>query len=704
MKKKWMKRGSAAALAAVVCLNGCGMRAGQEMENGGYKSQTNVKEPEAIAFDDVEGRIARREENQVPESFLEAVRQFSWGSAALLLEETEENRNYSPLSLYYALALAAQGASGTTEQEFLDLLGVGDREELAEACGKLYRLLYTDNEIGQLKLADSLWMSGKSKFKKDFIQKAQDDFYSDLFLVDFGDEETGKAMGEWIVEHTNGTLAPQIATSEEDALAVLNTVYLYDEWSSRFGEEQNTEGAFTTLSGEESDVTYMNQEFDFLPWLIGDGYTGTSLGLKNGGSMVLILPEEGTDIRELLTAEKLEEMFGDTQGEIGKVNLSLPKFTFGDSMELIPALREMGMESAFGDEADFSNMTDEDILISQIRQETHIGLEEEGVEASAYTELMLAGTSMPAEEEALQLCFDRPFLYGILDSTGVPLFLGLCGNPDDAGAAEPGEGTQREDTSEPGTSDIAGGSAGLPEHTGGAKEVDFGCAGSARPSGGEFRFSLAEGHENEVWYYDEFFSIEQYADGAWGPLPVQGGFCGVTSYWKIGEDPETDCLNIVWDSIYETLQPGIYCVSKEVFPEGAEGGPDLENGKQVYAVFEIEDPMGLSLEIRDVTPTGLTMQFARKGGNPTGELEYGKEYWLERLEDGRWVRLDGDMNWEAVAFLIGENGGEKEEVNWERYYGTLPEGKYRFCKEVTDYRGAGDYDTYVYKAEFEIGI
>ena len=68
----------------------------------------------------------------MPESFLEAVRQFSWGSAALLLEETEENRNYSPLSLYYALALAAQGASGTTEQEFLDLLGVGDREELAE--------------------------------------------------------------------------------------------------------------------------------------------------------------------------------------------------------------------------------------------------------------------------------------------------------------------------------------------------------------------------------------------------------------------------------------------------------------------------------------------------------------------------------------------------------------------------------------------
>ena len=74
-------------------------------------------------------------------------------------------------------------------------------------------------------------------------------------------------------------------------------------------------------------------------------------------------------------------------------------------------------------------MTDEDILISQIRQETHIGLEEEGVEASAYTELMLTGTSMPAEEAALQLCFDRPFLYGILDSTGVPPVSGPLREP-----------------------------------------------------------------------------------------------------------------------------------------------------------------------------------------------------------------------------------------------------------------------------------
>ena len=33
---------------------------------------------------------------------------------------------------------------------------------------------------------------------------------------------------------------------------------------------------------------------------------GTRLGLKNTGGMVLILPEEGTDIRDLLTEEKLE--------------------------------------------------------------------------------------------------------------------------------------------------------------------------------------------------------------------------------------------------------------------------------------------------------------------------------------------------------------------------------------------------------------
>lgn len=715
LRKKCTAAALAAALASTFMLGGCGARQGATT-GGGNESLTEVELPEGISWEDTKAQLAWQEENQTPESFEEAVKQFSWKTASALLAETEGNRNYSPLSLYYALALTAQGASGSTETELLQLLGVDKKEELADACGKLFRLLYRENETGRLMLADSLWMQEESQFKKNFIRTAQEDFYADLFRVDFTDGSTGQAMGEWVSEHTGGTLAPEWEDVEEVVLAVLNTVWLQDEWSVKFSEDWNTEGSFAALAGGETDAVYMNQEYDFLPWLVGEGYTGTRLGLKNTGGMVLILPEEGTDIRDLLTEEKLEEIFAGPEADSGKVELKLPKFTFGDRMELVPLLKELGVTSAFGLEADFSAMTDGQVFISQIRQETHVGVNEDGVEASAFTEVMLAGGSAPAAPaDVLRLELDRPFLYGIVDDSGLPLFLGICGNPrGDAGEASstaPPAGDGDSEMAPPvgnGDSETvspAGGKgteAALPARAGGTGAVRFDCEGTADPAGGVFRLSMEDGFGEEAWYYDEFFLVERYEDGEWLPLPIIGGFCGNTSYWRIGEDLEQDELQITWEYIYEKLTAGTYCLVKEVFPEQARGGPDLERGRNVYAVFEVEDPLGLSLEVRDVSPEGLTMQFLRNGGNPTGELQYGEEYWVERLEDRRWVRLEGDMDWGAVAIMMDEDGSAAQIVDWQNYYGTLPEGRYRFCKEVMDYRAPGDYDTYEYQAEFEI--
>ena len=52
------------------------------------------------------------EESQVSEDFLDSLDQFSYRTASALLAEPGEgeNENYSPLSLYYALGMAAMGA------------------------------------------------------------------------------------------------------------------------------------------------------------------------------------------------------------------------------------------------------------------------------------------------------------------------------------------------------------------------------------------------------------------------------------------------------------------------------------------------------------------------------------------------------------------------------------------------------------------
>jgi serpin B len=66
-------------------------------------------------------------------------------------------------------------------------------------------------------------------------------------------------------------------------------------------------------------------------------------------------------------------------------------------------------------------------FISNIQQKAHISIDENGVEASAYTEIAIAGAAMP--EGRAEMILDRPFIYGIQSRYGDLLFIGVCNNP-----------------------------------------------------------------------------------------------------------------------------------------------------------------------------------------------------------------------------------------------------------------------------------
>lgn len=98
-------------------------------------------------------------------------------------------------------------------------------------------------------------------------------------------------------------------------------------------------------------------------------------------------------------------------------------------------------ENAFGDTArrlyealegaDFSQMTDADgVLVSSIRQDSHISVNEKGVGAASFTDLAYAGAALP--DGRAKMILDRPFLYGIEDN-GVWLFIGVCDVPQESG-------------------------------------------------------------------------------------------------------------------------------------------------------------------------------------------------------------------------------------------------------------------------------
>lgn len=114
---------------------------------------------------------------------------------------------------------------------------------------------------------------------------------------------------------------------------------------------------------------------------------------------------------------------------------------------------------------------------------------------------------------------------------------------------------------------------------------------------------------------------------------------------------------------------------------------------------------GVSLSVKDVTSTGLTLVYRQTEGNPTGQIQWGEDYCLSVLEEGLWREIPTvieDAIWHRMAYGFGGDKEVEVTVSWEWLYGKLPAGTYRLEKEFMDSRGPGDYDTAVYRVEFEI--
>lgn len=448
MRLKTVQRGAiAAALAMTLAaamgamLAGCSQQGdAPQLIGGPYDGVTTVAypaPPASPAPDDCEVQDKLFGENVLDPQFLDAMSAFSYRSAATVLaEDAQANANFSPASLYYALAMTQMGAAGATRDEIADVLGASaaglDADAVAQQCGNLLRLLAAD-QYSNVKLANSAWMRPDATFKPSFVDAMESQFYAALFLADFGTPETDAAMGQWIADNTQGTLTPQFKSQPEQLLSLINTAYFKSEWTSAFDASATESGTFASETGDV-DASFMVQRLEKpREYRATDAYTRASLGFMDGSEMTFVLPAEGASVHDLLAdADALEEaLAGEATGE-AYVTFRVPKFSFDSSYGLIPALEQMGMTAAFGDQADFSNLTDIPAYVSSVQQESHIGVDENGVEASAYTKVDIMEMSMlpdPSVIGELELNLDRPFLYEIRSRQGVPLFVGVCGDP-----------------------------------------------------------------------------------------------------------------------------------------------------------------------------------------------------------------------------------------------------------------------------------
>lgn len=214
-------------------------------------------------------------------------------------------------------------------------------------------------------------------------------------------------------------------------LVLLNALYMDAEWQWPFEFYATHEGTFTAADGEERTTDFMNMTKN-LSLVSMEGAEGVLLPYKYGRlAFLALLPDGGVaDLTASLTAESMQEAISTARDEL--LYIRLPKFDIAYERLMTNDLAAMGLETAFDpDNANFTPMgsgPNGELYLSTVFQKVRIRVDEEGTEAAAVTEI--AATEGAAMIEPIELLFNRPFLYGVVDTqTGLPLFLGAYDMP-----------------------------------------------------------------------------------------------------------------------------------------------------------------------------------------------------------------------------------------------------------------------------------
>lgn len=352
-----------------------------------------------------------------------AVQRFADRTAAEIFTG-QENTVYSPISLYAALGMLTEITDDETRQQVLNLLGAADTETLRQQINRLWMSVYQDGDT-VCRLANAAFLRENADVKQTAADTLAEWYFASSYRVPVGTEEADAAIASWLNQQTGGLLSEEtgnIRTEEENLLRLYNTIYYKAGWRRAFESSQTETDTFTAANGSKQQVDFLHQTGEGT-YRKGEGYTAAPKTLECG-RMVFVLPDEGVTPESLLQREGfLAELTECDDG--ARMVWSVPKFDVKSSVELKDVLRALGVADAFdADKADFAPLTDGDAVVSSVMQAARVKIDEEGVEAAAYTEISVNDSAPMEPPSVVEMNLNRPFLFAIFDGNDVPLFIG----------------------------------------------------------------------------------------------------------------------------------------------------------------------------------------------------------------------------------------------------------------------------------------
>lgn len=320
----------------------------------------------------------------------------------------QENSVMSPYGIKTVLSMAAEGASGESLNEILSVLGMGSLDEVRKTVFSMQddttKAFTSDNSLELYKGCEKL------ELLKDFRRIMKEDYKADIKEED--------SAGSVI-------------------LTLTNNVQFKAKWLIDLNIDKSSGvRKFRNADGTKSVPVFLKYEGNLIKYCNGyaEEYGGkrvkaVALPYKFNGSAIpyeLILIDTHIDLTEDSIAYILDNLHYNR-----KFELTFPEFTIKGKYDLIPMMKQLGLQRIFDDSiGELNKIATEPLFVNKFEQEAEIIVDRVGTVARAKTSMCMMACCMP--EISPEVEFEEPFHYILRNTTtGEFLFVGKVNKLED---------------------------------------------------------------------------------------------------------------------------------------------------------------------------------------------------------------------------------------------------------------------------------
>ena len=358
---------------------------------------------------------------------------FALQTSTLLWDDVDTNLVYSPLSLYLTLGMVLEASAGETYEEIASLLAMDSLDQLRNQMQTYYQHFYADewddNQLlSRLRLHQAMFFQDDLPIEENYQNVLTNHYYAELFSSDFSNQAK-QGISDWINERTFNFLdvkPEDLGVSSETVMALYQTYYLLSNWKQPFENSFHYQAAFNEGKLQvRNDHTFMKKGVSDSPLWQHEDFTLAGDRAYGNQTVYYLIPENEQSLEDVWQEYQSDIMGFTKNPSLSDFYLHIPKTKVTTKTSLKPLLEDLGMIKAFTNEADFSKASP-NLFIESIQQEAGFALNENGVEAAAYTEVDFEVTSSP--NPSIDVRVNESFIMFIVSDQGAISLMSLVKN------------------------------------------------------------------------------------------------------------------------------------------------------------------------------------------------------------------------------------------------------------------------------------